>query len=242
MKKILIVFLMLFTSSFCFAKGQSDNFEAGIGYHHINTRTTVFYDGSGEKRMYGPIGMETFIPSFAINLSYITYYTENFGLGIYGNLSFPQNLEVKSVGERPEIPEGFDEEIPEMDGSKGAFSMDFLLGPELKVYNSEKIDISLVAGLHWYLLFSSPHYGSDKDSYSNQIGIGTNVTAKYHFTPRIYAYGRFQFTYDLYATESNGGTAGSGTLFGPTGKPGEKSEGKLSAWGLAPTIGIGFKF
>lgn len=243
MKKIIIGFMMFLSVSFCFAIGQS--FEVGVGYHRMSGGIRNLYTknyNSANEREDIPVKYNTTIPSFAINLSSITYFTDNFGFGFYGNLLILRRLEMKAGG------------TTKMTDNLGfSLSMDLLLGPAFMVYNSKRLSVSLAAGFHWNILLLSKLSQleeNDEGSATNQIGLGANVTAGFNFTKNFYVYGRFQLTYDLYVWESIGGSSGGGSLstgsssitVGGSGKEAKKYSGKISALGILPCIGLGLKF
>jgi len=213
MKKLFIVLLTLFPVIFCFAKGQRDSFEVGLGYHSITESQTV----SGTE-------VKTTVPSFAINYAGITLYTEQYGLGVYGNLLFPQELKMSALGQSVTV---------DASAYDFLFAMDVLLGPAFMLYRSDSICIPLSAGLHYFQLWSNASGGKTS---SSSIGLGTNITAEYHFNPKIYVYGRFQLSFDFYSW-------GTTETYNGYGNSIKESSGKsMITTGIEPCIGIGFIF
>jgi hypothetical protein len=215
MKRIVVGFLLVFVGSFCFAKGQRDSFELGLGYHSLTKTQTV----SGTK-------IKTAVPSFAVSVAGETFYTEKIGIGAYGNLLIPQKFRVSTQGQSVTV-----------DRSAYDFLLatDFLIGPAFMLYKNENetFCLPLAAGLHYYHLWSDT--GTEKTS-SNEIGLGANITAEYHFNQKIYIYGRFQLSLDLYSwgtTEVYSGYVSPST---------STSSGNLTTWSAEPSIGIGFQW
>jgi hypothetical protein len=208
-KKIAVGCLLFYMGLFCFAKGQRDSFEIGIGYHHSAS-------GTEEEN--------TTIPSFAINFAGITFYTEKVGIGVYGNLIFPQEFRWTSQGQSTTVDKSAYDFF---------FSMDFLFGPAFVLYKSETIYVPLSFGL------SYSHFRTNVadvfDSISHDIGLGSTIAGEFHFNPSVYAYGRFQFSYGFYAWGTNQ----------QHGSPPVSSSTNLIEWGpkwaIEPCIGIGFQ-
>jgi hypothetical protein len=200
-KKIVIGVILLLSVSLCFAKGQTEMFEIGIGYHGI----TETQDVSGNDR-------KTEIPSFGINLGVESYLTEIVGIGFYGNILFPQQYKMSAQGQSLTIEKSFYDTF---------FSFDFLFGPVFMLYKSETIRLPVSAGVHaYYLMADSDSRPSDG---MMKVGAGTNITGEYHFNQTIYAYARFQLTFDFMELSGRANT------------------GSSTAWGIAPCIGIGFQ-
>jgi len=211
MKKIFVVSLLLFLCTLCFARGKRDSLELGLGYAtFIETSQVSGYE------------VKTEMPSFAINLSGISFFTDKIGLGAYGNIMFPQKITMSAAGSSSTI-----------DRSAYDFlmSLDMLVGPVFVLYQNEKFALPLAAGFHYFHAWFVSSAGSVDGT---KLGIGTNLTGEYHFTPNIYLLGRLQVTLDFYdttETEIYGyGTASTSTF------------GSTTTWGIDPTIGIGFSF
>ena len=213
MKRISIAVLLFLSVSLCFAKGQRDSFEVGIGFHSITEKQTV----SG-------IDVETTVPSFAINFAGISLYTDTIGIGAYGNLLFPQSFKLSAQGQSVYVDKSAYDFL---------FAMDFLIGPAFMLYNNDTICVPLSAGIHYYQLWSVNSVGSTNTS---EIGIGANITGEYHFTPKVYAYARFQLSLDFFSWGTTEVFTGNGYSVS------QSNSGSLTTWGINPCIGIGFQW
>jgi hypothetical protein len=174
MKKNVFVFLLLFLGALCFAKGQRDSFELGVGYH----RMTETQEDSGIKLT---------MPSLAINFAGTTFYTKNIGIAAYGNFLLPQELKVSAQGL------SF---IIDKSAYNFLFGMDFLIGPAFMLYQNESFCLPLSIGMNYCHLWSVV---SVVDTSSSEIGLGANITGEYHVNPTVYIYGRFQLSLGLYS-------------------------------------------
>jgi hypothetical protein len=212
MKRFTIGFLLVFVGSFCFAKGQRDSFEIGVGYHSITETQTV----SG-------IEVKTTVPSFAINYAGETFYTEKVGIGAYGNFLFPQEFKMSAQGQSVTVDKSAYDFL---------FAMDFLIGPAFILYKNETVCLPLAIGLHYYHLWANTAIGNTS---GNEIGLGANITGEYHFNPNIYFYGRFQLSFDFYSW-------GTVEVYNGYGTSSASTSGNLSTWGIEPCIGIGFQW
>jgi len=241
MKKTIIGLLLFLSVSLCFAKGVvdatkkelGDNIEVGVGYHsmiHTATRdfTKGYYDNGNYVEKEFTDDITNIISSIAINLAYNKFYTDEVGFGLYLNFFFPKEGTIIMKGESETIK--WDEYVP--------IAMDLLIGPIFGIYYSEKIFVSLTAGIHWTLIYGL--YDGEGDIFhpkrvlSNQLGLGTNITGEYYLIPdKLYVYGRFQFGYDFYSFE----------MWNHTDAFGDKGDrnGFISSWSISPCIGIGFK-
>ena len=213
MKKLFIVLFVFFSVSLCFAKGQRDAFEVGIGYHNITENQTV----SG-------IDVKTTVPSFAINFAGVSFYTDTVGIGAYGNFLFPQELTISAMGESLTVDKSAYDFL---------FALDFLIGPTFMVYTNESFSLPITVGIHYLQLWANASAGNTN---SNAIGLGANITGEYHFNQRIYAYARFQLSLDFYSW----GKAEQYTGYGYSVS--QSFSESMITWGLSPCIGIGFQF
>jgi len=230
MKKAIIGFLLFLSVSLCFAKGILDDYiEVGIGYHnmiHTATRNIIITNPSTyqNERITGDVVNE--ISSIAINVAYIKYLSENFGLGCYVNTLIPQEDKITVPWKTPYLLDSsLDRTLVK--------AWDILIGPIIKIYNSEKIIVASSAGIHGYIV-TNIIYNGEEDVYSFQLGIGANITGEYHFNPKLYAYARFNIAYDFRSWE----TGKHEMVEGNNGLDG----GSISAWNISPTIGIGYRF
>ena len=212
MKKLLIVVLFFSAITFCFAKGQRDSFEIGLGYHSITEKQTV--EG---------IEVKTKVPSFAINFAGITFFTDTVGIGAYGNFLIPQKFELSAMGETLTV-----------DRSAYDFllGLDFLIGPAFMLYKSENFCLPLSVGLHLFQLWANTEIGNTK---TNAFGLGTNITGEYHFNNVVYLYGRFQLSLDFYSWGKTEVYTGYGTAS-------QSFSESLITWGINPCVGLGFKW
>ena len=187
-------------------------FEVGLGYHGMIFNGNLTFEANQD---YPELIMDINknFPSFAINFAFIPYFTESFGFGFYGNFL-----------------------LSTKEGDFPINGLDFLLGPAFMLYSNETISVSLTPGMHMSIMLL------DKTSLSKQIGLGGNVTGEYHFTPKVYAYARFQLSCDLYSWYSHGGTSSGNALVGYGGKKAQEGNGDISAWNINPCIGLGFKW
>ena len=213
-KKSILGFLLVCIGSLCFAKGQRENFEIGIGYHSITETQEV----SG-------IDVKTTMPSFAINFAGETFYTEKVGVGAYGNLLIPQEFKVSARGQSV---------VVDRSAYDFLFAMDFLFGPAFVLHNNETLYVPLSVGIHYLHLWAN---AADGNISSNEIGFGANITGEYYFNSNMYFYGRFQLSFDFYSW----GTAEIYNGYG-YGYTSVSDSGNLSTWGIEPCIGIGFQW
>jgi hypothetical protein len=213
MKKICIGALLFLSVSLCFAKGQRDSFEIGLGFHNITENQTV----SG-------IDVKTTVPSFAINFAGETFFTDTVGIGAYGNLLFPQSLKLTAQGESVTVDRSAYDFL---------FALDFLIGPAFMLYKSDTFCLPLSAGIHWLQLWSVNDVASVT---SSAIGLGVNITGEYHFNQTVYIYGRFQLSLDFYSW----GTTEAFTGYGYSVS--QSFAESITTWGIEPCFGIGFQW
>ena len=187
-------------------------FEAGLGYHGMIFNETLTFEANQD---YHELIMDInkTYSSFAIHFAFIPYIIKNFGFGFYGNFL-----------------------LSTVEGDFPINGLDCLIGPAFMFYNNEKTCVSFTPGMHMSIILL------DKTSLSKQIGIGGNVTGEYYFTPKVYAYARFQLSCDLYSSYSHGGTSSGNALVGYGGKKAQEGKGDISAWNINPCIGLGFKW
>jgi hypothetical protein len=157
------------------------------------------------------------------------FFTEKVGFGIYGTLSFPQKITDQGTS------------LSLYENTYDALGFDFLFGPAIILYESESFYLPFSIGISYSFLRMASHLQdtNEKNSYGQVIGLGTNITAEYHFLPHIYGYLRFQLDFGIYnwitveEKNINGITVSNDTT-------------RLSDWGLslkfAPSIGFGFKW
>jgi len=208
LKKIAVVFLFLSAVSLCFANGRRNGVEAGIGYHRM-----------AETQSVSGIDVKTTIPSVAINFAAMTYFTEWAGVGMYGNIFFPQHIKFVLLGQPITVNRSAYDSL---------WGMDLLAGPVIMLYHSRFFSLPVSFGFHYSGLWTKA--GGIKAS-QNEIGLGANITGNFHFTQSIYMYGRFQSAYDFYSWEK---TKENGTI--------ESNSGKVSVWSIEPCLGIGFRW
>jgi hypothetical protein len=201
MKKAVLVFLLCGISVVCFAKG---NFE--------------FYGGMPfqfEKADAGDSSMR----SFSLGFAGISPLNDFIALGCYDNFIFP--LELSSTLDGTKV-------TTKRDDYDSLFGVDMLLGPVFTLYSAGKVKIPLAAGLHLFLLTAST---GSVSTIGFEFGLGTSISAEYHFGDRVYGFGRVQGTWDFYATN---------TVRTAWGRAASNS-GRLRSLGVNPNIGVGFK-
>lgn len=216
MKKILIIFLVFSTASFCFAAGQRQSIEIGAGYHRRSGRLP-------ENQTVLGIEVEAVIPSFAMSLSGVTFLTENVGIGAYVNFLFPQEFRTTAMGLTVTADRSDFDFI---------FGMGFLAGPTFMLFRSGPFSIPLAVGFHCHMLWANTTF---LDTRLITIGLGSNITGEFHFNERIYAFARFQASVDLYSWA----TSQINTIFGSMRS---SISGGIFTWAVNPSIGIGFKW
>ena len=212
LKKILIALFVFFSISHCFAKGQRDSLEVGIGYH--NAMESQNNLGSKDQRK---------MPSYAINLTGVTFNTEKTGFGAYANFLFPQKITMTEMGQ------SFTVDRSDYDF---LFGVDLLFGPVIMLYKGDSFCLPLSAGIHYMHLWANAPGGN---SNTNSMGIGANLASEYHFNKTIYVYGRFQLSFDFY-------TWGKTEIDTEHGSKKESVSDSSATWGIQPCIGIGFTF
>jgi hypothetical protein len=97
-----------------------------------------------------------------------------------------------------------------------------------------------MAGMRFMWLSGST---SSSAIFGVNLGIEAGIGAEYHFTDRVYVFGRLRGVYDFYSfsfidTTVLGGSVYTG-FYTYTVKT--KNSGFISSFGLNPNIGIGFK-
>ena len=88
MKRIVFIAILVFLATICFAKGQRESLEIGIGVPYFIENTSV--EG---------IDVKTEMSTFAISMAGISLYTDTVGVGAYVNFMFPQKLTMSALGE-----------------------------------------------------------------------------------------------------------------------------------------------
>lgn len=212
MKKTALIVVFTLLSCYCFAKGKWENFEVGAASPYFVEKANV----SG-------IDVKTRMPAWAINFSGVSYYTETLGSGLYANLIFPQKIKISSMGQSVEF-----------DKSEYDFLLaaDVLVGPVFMVYENGNFALPVAAGFHCLQLWSS---ANSLNASCYELGFGTNVTGEYHITRNIYFLARFQLTFDFFSIDTEEQYVGHK-------KVRTVNSGTLAAWGVNPTVGIGFHF
>jgi hypothetical protein len=166
--------------------------------------------------------------SFAINLTVRYFFTQIFGIGLYGTVSFPREYKVTQLGTSFSSDE------------QNAFEIDLLFGPIIMLYKHEKLYLPLSVGISFsYLrcvfLYKLLNFNREQEDF--RIGIGTNITAEYHFLAHLYGYLRYQFDLGCYHW---GAYYEKSELYGkPISSENPYSNNKLS---LRNTIGIGIGY
>ena len=213
MKRAVVLTIVLLSAAFCFAGGKRSSIEAGVGFHRITETTQV----SG-------IEIKTTVPSLAVNVAGIHYFSDRAGIGVYGNVLFPRKFKVTAQGQTAIV-------------DKSAYDMlmaaDALLGPVFMLYRGESFCLPMSFGFHWYSLWTEAGSASTN---LNQIGMGANIAGEYHFGPKVYAFARFQLSCDFYGW----GKAESVNQYGNYIT--ESESGKINIWSIAPSLGIAFKW
>jgi hypothetical protein len=212
MKKYIFVVVFVFLAVFAFSRGQKDSFELGIALPYFIENQTT----SG-------IDVKTEMSTFAINYSGISYYTDKVGLGAYGNLIFPQKITISALGQSASV---------ERSAYDFLMALDLLVGPSFMLYKNENFYLPLSAGIHFFQIWS---VANSLSSNGTEIGLGANITGEYHFNNIVYLLARFQLTLDLYSWATVEQYVGYN-------KAKVSNSGSLTAWGINPTIGIGFTF
>jgi len=212
MKKLFVLLFVLVPVLFCFAKEQRGSLELGIGHYSITETQGV----SGIK-------VKTKAPSIAFNLSGVALFTDNAGIGVYGNLLLPKEFRVTAMGETI---------IVDRSAYDFLFAMDFLVGPTLIMFKNEKFCFPLSLGFHWYQIWANTDVSKLS---SSQIGVGANITGEYHFNSNLYVYSRFQFTFDFFSWDTI-----RVNRYGSSSS--KSSSGNVKTLGIMPCIGIAFKF
>jgi len=193
-------------------------FDFGGGYGWSWTNVIKVVDGP-DMLHDGISGNSDFI---TINLTEKYFFTQKIGVALYASLDFPQKSTTTTQGTS----------ISPTDYN-GAYGFNFLLGPIIMLYKSEKIRLPLSLGISW----SYSHF--DRESASD-IGLGTNITGDYYFSPHLYGYLRFQLDFGGYTQGSFMDIKGTvnGSLVSKTIT---YSYWSLSL-GVIPSIGIGYKW
>jgi len=216
MKKVAFFTIFLLLGCVCFARGQKESINFGVGLPYFIENQTV----SG-------VDVKTEMESFAINLSGINLYNDTTGIGAYINIFFPSKFTLSAMGESATV-----------DSSAYDFlqAMDMLIGPVFILYDSEKITVPLGAGLHIMQLLTTA--GSISTS-SYTFGLGANISGEYNVSEKVYFFVRLQLTLDFYST----GSAEQYVYYGGYSyKEKVNVSGALTTFGINPAIGIGFSW
>jgi hypothetical protein len=221
MKKAVLVLLLVLTVSFCFARGQRHSLEFGVGYYHLlNTSHTLTHLTMPP---YTELDVETTtsIPSIALNISTVNFFTEKIGIGLYTTILIPLKITTTVKSQSTGYEPYEDTQSTTKDGTDFDlfFGMDFLLGPTIMLYENDKFSLPLTVGFHFSGITAKK--SSSGLSFTN-LDFGGNLTGEYHISNKLYAYARFQFS----------------TLFLISGNASEN----LSRFGLYPSIGVVWNF
>ncbi|AEE17391.1 hypothetical protein [Treponema brennaborense] len=114
--------------------------------------------------------------------------------GGFMNLSFPMKF-------KTEVKTDYGKESGEgniKDGFDSYIIFDALIGPVIKVFSTDRVEILLTPGGHFrYDRFKVIGKSSGGDLY---LGFGANAGINVYFTKSLYAAGKFTFAYDFFLT------------------------------------------
>jgi hypothetical protein len=228
MKKLLLMVLLGGVVSFCFAGGRRDSFEFAFAFPYgIEKATENSTDLGAELGVdlgfVENVNITTKIPSFALNFSGTSYFSEYVGLGLYADLIFPQKLKLSALGQSITINRSAYDTL---------LSMDFLLGPTVMAYQNGNFSLPISFGAHFLQMWAVSIYKVS----SSLFGFGANITGEYHFNETVYALLRFQLTFDFYAISKLEEHSSYYSTYTTTGR------GTTKMWGINPVFGIGFSF
>lgn len=151
MKKSVLFFLLVLVvgASVCFA----DGFELG--------GTVLVLSGEGQSIFGG-----------GLNLASTSYFTQNIGLGIFGNIMYAPASGVSLI------------------------AIDTLIGPAFRIVDNGTLSLPISAGLYAVYAFAFGEGGAAKGF---NVGAGGNITAQVKFSQSMYFYARFQADYGFLA-------------------------------------------
>ncbi len=133
------------------------------------------------------------------------------------------------------------EDLPE-GASFGAFGIDVLVGPALRLLDNDKMSLFVTPGLYLGYVTTTTKMeqtGSSAKSSQNffDLGFGANVSFSYDITDKLFIkaglLGEVGFSFASFPTSYDGEGIGSDSF---------KSSGSGLSYGFRPQIGVGYKF
>jgi hypothetical protein len=228
LKKLIFLTINMFLIGFCYGQLISQwDIELSSGYS--------FYTISNDNEY-------TINNGFPFGISCAFYVDDRFGVGIYSNFIYiPKSVGTDTV-EGSSIKNG---------GNNFLFGFDFLVGPIILLYNTDKIKIPFSIGIHFNLFMAfckvkAPdeyNYlfpGKAELEYSEvNYGIGFNIGIEYHFSKRVYILSRIQGSFDFINIITS--EMRIPTIYGTYTKK-DRNFGISNAWGFIHHVGIGLYF
>jgi hypothetical protein len=189
---------------------------------------TVFCFARGNLELYGgmPFNFESTsagdssMRSFSAGVAFASPLNDFIGFGFYESILFPQELKATAGGVTVTTGPG---------DYKLILGNDMLLGPVFTIYRNGKIRIPAAAGLHLFTLLAN---GQSASSIGYEFGAGGNIGCEFYFSEKWYVVGRAAVNWDFYAmTRLDTAYGGSKT-----------DSGTITGFGIAPQIGVGYRF
>ncbi|MDR1955380.1 MAG: hypothetical protein LBQ30_00825 [Treponema sp.] len=213
MKKCFIAGIFLLSASLSFAQLKG-NIEVFGG--------TLLFDETS--RMNGP---ETVYKSASISagVSGGIYFNDTIGLKAYLDFLIPLNYSTAPNGGTTATREDYD----------FLLGMDEFFGVVFNVIKTERLTVPIMAGFHGKLFFSTI---ADYFTTAINSGIGLGIGAEYAFTENWYMLARVNGSFDFIGF----------SIRTPTGNNSNANEqtkfdmALIRTWGIAPHLGIGFRF
>jgi hypothetical protein len=156
--------------------------------------------------------------SISFGLGAVSPLSERWALGVYDDFIFPQKLKATIAGQSVTVTR---------DAYEHLFGVSLMMGPVFYIVSREKLRVPLMFGPRAFMLIASTGAAA---MLGINIGIEAGLGAEFHFTERIYLFGRVRGTYDFYGftNVTVGNASGS-------------ASGSLRTIEFNPNIGIGFK-
>jgi hypothetical protein len=198
---------------------------------------------------------------YPFGLSSVISIGDNLGLGIYGSFIYLPQIAGTNPSRMALANAVTGGKVIKNGGDNFLFGFDFLMGPVLMLYSSERIKVPLALGLHGYglmatsekkadkyygpiIIVGSVSYKYEKLEYNEtNYGVGFNLSLELDVIKRVYLLGRIQGSFDFVNYYEQIKTVKPNVYYSTSSTVTRDWDIDFSnAWNLMPQLGVGLRF